>query len=166
MLNQYSLKSFSFLPNSDTWTELARLKTARSGCGTCAVNSQIYLIGGWQSSSTFLNMVECYDPNLERWETCPSMISMRHKPGVAVLNNRIYVCGGETLFNYYHDSIEAFDLGNRQWTFVTLMNSGRSWLSCATLRLQSPLYDECNETDASKASAGQKLFHLEKADNE
>jgi len=90
---------------------------------------------------------------------------MRHKPGVAVLNNRIYVCGGETLFNYYHDSIEAFDLGNRQWTFITLMNSGRSWLSCATLRLQSPLYDDCNETDASKVSASQKLFHFEKEVN-
>lgn len=145
----------------DTWTSLTPIKTARSGSGCCSVNSKIYLMGGWQSSSAFLNMVECYNPSTERWESCPSMISMRHKPGVAVLNNRIYVCGGETLFKYYHDSIESYDIENRQWTFVTIMNSGRSWLSCATLRLQNPLLDEDSDT-LNKPISSPKVFHLEK----
>lgn len=110
-------------------------------------------------------MVECYDPELNQWEACPSMISMRHKPGVAVLNNFIYVCGGETLFNYYHDSIEAYDIQNSQWSFITLMNSGRSWLSCATLRLQNPLGDDSNDAAVTKSFSSQKIFHLDKTES-
>lgn len=61
------------------------------------------------------------------------------------MQSKIYVCGGEALFNCYHDSIEAFDIGKQQWYLITLMNSGRSWLSCATLRLQNPLVDSAND---------------------
>lgn len=68
---------------------------------------------------------------------------------MAVLQCKIYVCGGEALFNCYHDSIEAFDVGKQQWFLITLMNSGRSWLSCATLRLQNPLIDTANENNES-----------------
>ncbi len=57
------------------------------------------------------------------------------------MQNKIYVCGGEALFNCYHDSIEAFDVAKEQWSLITLMNSGRSWLSCTTLRLQNPLIE-------------------------
>ena len=148
----------------DTWSELTKIKSPRSGCGTCAVNNKIYLVGGWESSSSFLNMVESYSPLTDRWESCPSMISMRFKPGVSVLNNKIYVCGGETLFNYYHDSIESYDVELRQWSFVTIMSSGRSWLSSTTLRLQNPLVDDPEE--ATGKPAFPKVFHLEKIEND
>jgi hypothetical protein len=96
---------------------------------------------------------------MNEWATLPNMISLRYKPGVAVLSNRIYVCGGETLFSYYHDSIEAYNVEEKQWYFVTIMNSGRSWLSCTTLILQNPLIDDTNEaTNTAKVSAIQNNF--------
>ena len=154
-----------FNPNTNKWKELKQLRSARSGSSACAFNSKLYCIGGWESSSTFLNLVDCYDPMLDKWETCPSMISMRYKPGVSILNNRIYICGGETLFNYYHDSIEAYNVEQRQWYFVTTMSSGRSWLSCTTMRLQNPLSsDEANEEHTGHKTALTKRPILDNSD--
>ena len=135
-------------PALEIWKELSPMQTPRTGCGACAFNYKVYVIGGCLYPNESLNIVECYDPSLDKWSDCPSMISNRHKPGVAVLNNKIYVCGGEALFNCYHDSIEAYDVQNRQWSLVTVMNSGRSWLSCATLRLQNPLLDTYNDKES------------------
>ena len=63
------------------------------------------------------------------------------------MKNKIYVCGGEStsIKSCYHDSIEAFDVAKEQWSLITLMTSGRSWLSCTTLCLRNPLIEELNE---------------------
>jgi hypothetical protein len=57
------------------------MQSSRTGCGVCAFNSKIYVLGGWESSNESLNIVECYDSDLNSWKKSPNMISCRHKPG-------------------------------------------------------------------------------------
>ncbi len=134
-------------PASDSWKELAPMLIPRTGCASCALNGLIYVIGGWYADDENSNRVEYYDPKLDKWVLCKSMIERRHRPAVAVLNNRIYVCGGEESFNLYHDTIECYDASINEWQIVTCMNNGRSWLSCTTLRLQNPLFDNNNNNN-------------------
>jgi N-acetylneuraminic acid mutarotase len=123
-------------PSTDQWKELSPMLMPRSGCGSCAFNNQIYVLGGFCAIE--LNHFECYDVDLDRWKTMPSMLEARYKPGVAVLNNLIYACGGRKAENSYCDSIEAFSLQDQQWSIVTFMSKARGWLSCAALRVQNP----------------------------
>jgi N-acetylneuraminic acid mutarotase len=130
-------------PASDCWKELAPMITPRCGAGACALNDKVYVMGGYCTSE--LNVMEVYDSIFDKWDTCPPMLEKRQKPGVALLNNLIYVCGGRKSPGNYHDSIEAFSVDTQQWSIISWMSSGRSFLSCATLKLPNPMVDCVNE---------------------
>jgi len=127
-------------PASDSWKDLAAIPEPRGGAGSCAFNGYVYIIGGWNNSNGYSSRVDRYDAASDKWSACQALIEKRYRPGVAVLNNRIYVCGGEESYNH-HESVECYDTKNNEWSLVAVMNSGRSWLGCATLRMQNPLKD-------------------------
>lgn len=131
-----------FNPISNTWKQFKKPQYPRSGSRACGTNGKIYLIGGYTTQTT--NMVECYDPVEDIWEPCAPMYEARRHPGIAVLNNQIFVCGGETSTGEVSNTIEAYDLEMNKWSFVTYMRKERSWLSCATLRLENPGSNECS----------------------
>ena len=148
-------------PINDTWRELAPMITPRSGCVSCGINNKLYVIGGSNSVGENTNVVECYDPFLDKWDTCANMSECRYKPGLAVLNNCIYICGGEKDDEGgYLDSIEAYDLTSKQWSFVSSMNSGRSWLACATIRIQNPLKTSALAIENTHKSSGESQDKL------
>ncbi|CAF0825285.1 unnamed protein product [Brachionus calyciflorus] len=134
--NQY------FCPSKNSWTEFPKPQKSRTGARACGTNGKIYLIGGFSDETT--NLVECYDPIQNKWEWCASMFEARRHPGVAILSNQIFVCGGETSSGEVSNTIESFDLDTNTWRFVTYMRKERSWLSCASLRLENPVIDQCN----------------------
>lgn len=129
-------------PISNTWSQFKKPQNPRSGSRACGTNGKIYLIGGYTTQTT--NSVECYDPVSDCWESCAPMYEARRHPGIAVLNNHIFVCGGETSTGEVSNTIEAYDLEMNKWSFVTYMRKERSWLSCATLRLENPGSNECS----------------------
>jgi len=138
-------------PLSDTWSELATLLNPRSGAGACALNGKIYVLGGRDSFGE-LDLVEVYDVNLDKWESCTSMIEKRYKPGVCVSNNQLYACGGQKSIGNYNESIEAFNFDTKQWTVISSMTTGRSNLSCATLRLKNPMIENADEINKNNTS--------------
>ena len=55
------------LASGDTWAQKADMPTARADLAACAVNGEIYVIGGgW---GPFLSTVEVYDPSTNTWST-------------------------------------------------------------------------------------------------
>ncbi|XP_071042134.1 kelch-like protein diablo isoform X2 [Parasteatoda tepidariorum] len=124
-----------YCPLTDAWSEMAHMMIARSGARACVVNNLIYVIGGWHASTENTNKVECYDPVKNEWRFCKPMLERRYQPGVAVVDGKIYVCGGEEGWDRYHDTVEYFDPSTDQWLIAGVMQTARSWLCCATLRL-------------------------------
>lgn len=55
--------------------------------------------------------------------------------GVAVVDGKIYILGGEDGWEHFHDTIECYTPDTNTWTHVGEMLTGRSWLSCAPLRV-------------------------------
>lgn len=141
--NQY------YNPSTNSWIEFPKPQTPRLGSRACGTNGKIYLIGGFFNGIT--NLVECFDPVTNKWERCPPMLESRRHPGVAILNNQIFVCGGENSSGEVSNTIEAFDLEKNEWNFITVMKKERSWLSCASLRLENPLSNPFNESNNNEA---------------
>lgn len=58
--------------------------------------------------------------------------------GVAVVDGKIYILGGEDGWEHFHDTIESYSPTEDKWTPIGEMLTGRSWLSCAPLRVCLP----------------------------
>lgn len=64
-----------------------------------------------------------------------SIINFLNISGVAVVDGKIYILGGEDGWEHFHDTIECYHPCTEIWTQVGEMLTGRSWLSCAPLRV-------------------------------
>ena len=87
-------------------------------CEAVAINNNLVLIGGWESSSgKTTNMVSTWLVKEEKWtQTIPPMITRRDGPGVLLLKDYLFVFGGlgedkETLL----DSFEVLNIEENQW---------------------------------------------------
>ncbi|KAG8177186.1 hypothetical protein JTE90_015794 [Oedothorax gibbosus] len=124
-----------YCPATNEWSELAHMLIARSGSRACVVNNLIYVIGGWHASTENTSKVEVYDPEGDVWRPCSPMLERRYQPGVAMLGGKIYAAGGEEGWDRYHDTVECYDPEADEWMMAGLMQTARSWLCCASMRL-------------------------------
>lgn len=133
------IENFQFYnPKSNTWFDAPPMLIARSGSAACILNGMIYILGGWQASVENTNKVECFDPAKQEWMFKKSMRERRYQAGAAVVNGKIFVCGGEEGWDRsprYHDTIECYCPEKDTWNTVGIMQTSRSWLACAQLRL-------------------------------
>ena len=90
------LVSFCFA-QSGTWTPKASIPTPRCFAGSCELNGKIYVIGGSQTTSSSLNVMEVYDPITDTWDTTKTdMPTAREELCVAAVGGKIYAIGGAT----------------------------------------------------------------------
>jgi N-acetylneuraminic acid mutarotase len=90
------LVSFCFA-QSGTWTPKASIPTPRCFAGSCELNGKIYVIGGSQTTSSSLNVMEVYDPVTDTWDTTKTpMPTARAELCVAAVSGKIYAIGGAT----------------------------------------------------------------------
>lgn len=52
-----------------------------------------------------------------------------------MVDSKIYILGGEDGWEHFHDTIESYSPTEDKWTPIGEMLTGRSWLSCAPLRV-------------------------------
>jgi len=84
-------------PDTNVWTELASMPTARGEHLAVAFGGKIYFIGGRFDLGRDSNANEVYDPATDSWDTRASMPTARRSFAVAVLDSLIYVIGGRHL---------------------------------------------------------------------
>lgn len=63
--------------DSNTWTVLCNLETARFGLAACFHNGCLYAVGGYNDALGYLDSVECYNVRENRWSKVASMIQPR-----------------------------------------------------------------------------------------
>eukprot|EP00698_Gefionella_okellyi_P005539 TRINITY_DN1504_c0_g1_i2.p1 TRINITY_DN1504_c0_g1~~TRINITY_DN1504_c0_g1_i2.p1 ORF type:complete len:258 (-),score=18.93 TRINITY_DN1504_c0_g1_i2:220-993(-) len=54
-------------PATEQWTQLASMKHRRSRCALCAVDGNIYVMGGWGRADQWIHEVERYDVARNEW---------------------------------------------------------------------------------------------------
>ena len=73
-----------FDPQTNAWTALATMCTARDRFAMAAVQGKLYAVGGLADGST-LATAEAYDPQQNRWEAVAPMAQARHSFGAAAI---------------------------------------------------------------------------------
>ena len=63
-------------PQTDTWTPLASMSTARRNNASAAVGGKLYVFGGRDASGP-LSTAEVYDPASDSWASVSSLTSAR-----------------------------------------------------------------------------------------
>ncbi|KAK7863877.1 hypothetical protein R5R35_007211 [Gryllus longicercus] len=105
--------------------------TPRAYHGLCALDSLIYMIGGFDGNEHF-NSVRCFNPITRKWKERACMYHARCYVSVCTLGGRIYAMGGyngRTRMN----SAERYNPNSNQWEIIPSMQRQRSDASAAAL---------------------------------
>jgi len=104
--------------NSNSWSTVASMPTARDSLAAAVLNGKIYAIGGF-SSNTPLDTVEVYDPVSNSWTTSSAiggspgtvvpMPTARWGLAAAAVNGKIYAIGGINTMGQYVNTVEVYD---------------------------------------------------------
>jgi len=82
--------------DTNTWSIVASLPSARSDLAAATVGGKIYVFGGCDASGAFLSDVDVYDPETDTWSTAPTDMPTARAGMYAVgrKGGTIYVIGG------------------------------------------------------------------------
>ncbi len=127
------------------WMTGAPAPTARTEVAVAALDGLIYVVGGFEQSSSWRSLqssastkVEVYDPVTNRWSSRPDLPIGLHHAGAAVLDGDLYVVGGftvseDTLWNP-SDRVFRFNPADEAWTERAPLPTARGGLAVTTLR--------------------------------
>ena len=90
-------------PRTNTWRVMPRLQEGRCGHSVCTLDSKIFALGGYRTTSCEVLDLGEDDP---KWRFIASMDSDHsHSGGVLVVNGKIYVLGGDL-----DTSVDVYDV--------------------------------------------------------
>ena len=127
------------------WMTGAPAPTARTEVAVAALDGLIYVVGGFEQSSSWRSpqssastKVEVYDPATNRWSSMPDLLVGLHHAGAAVLDGALYVVGGftvseDTLWNP-SDRVFRFNPSGGTWTERAPLPTARGGLAVTTLQ--------------------------------
>lgn len=111
---------------SDAWTLLATLPTARGETAAAVTGNRLYVIGGYtglgfDSSSE----VSVYDPARNEWATAPPIPAGRNHAAAVGLDDAVYVTGGASADGTPQNTFWALPAGAATWQELPSMPEGR-----------------------------------------
>lgn len=124
-VEQYELES-------NHWTVLSHLETARFGVAACFHNGCLYAIGGYNNSLGYLDTVECYNVKDNTWKKTAPMLQPRRYHAVHVLYGLIYAVGGQDSRGIL-STTECYNSDTDQWSSVQSMNTKRMYHGLAEM---------------------------------
>jgi hypothetical protein len=105
--------------DTDTWSTVASLPSARSDLAAATVGGKIYVFGGCVTAPlVFLNNVDVYDPKTDTWSTTPTDMPTARAAmyAVATKGGTVYVIGGEIGFAPGLSTNESYMVSTDSWT--------------------------------------------------
>ena len=109
---------FSYDPQTEIWTEVEPLTSARLCLGLGGLDGLLYAVGGVIKHS-ISNLVESYNPVENKWSTMAPMIKKRCSLSVSAVEGYLYAVGGEDGRGLSKiDSIERYDPKTDSWSMV------------------------------------------------
>lgn len=99
------------------WSSRASLPFAQQETAVLAVDSRVYVLGGFDASGAVLNVVHVYDPKTNAWSTAAPLPKPLHHINAAVVGAQIWIVGALLDRNFVQTGdIIAFDPKTNQWT--------------------------------------------------
>ncbi len=80
-------------PQTNTWTSIPSMPTARSGAAAASAGGLIFVVGG-QGTGTYLPTVEVFDAASSSWAAAPQMTVGRVMVGLGAADDILYAVGG------------------------------------------------------------------------
>lgn len=80
--------------NTNSWTTLAPMPTARSYPQVVAIGGKLYVIGGTVAAGVVTDVVEVYDPTTNTWANGTAMPTARSGPAGGFAKGELHVTGG------------------------------------------------------------------------
>lgn len=108
--------------DTDSWTTVAPLPSARSDLAAAVVGGKIYVFGGFTGAGALTGAVDVYDPTKNTWNTSPADMPTPRAAFYAVVRNggTVYCIGGWNgvfPFNAAIGSlVEAYKVSQNSWT--------------------------------------------------
>lgn len=131
--NQISASHEVLDPSTNKWTYRASMPTPRYNAGAAVIDGKIYVVGGYNSDSPELDVLEIYDPTTDSWITGPSMPTGRACVGVEALGDKLYVIGGGRADWSRLRTMEIYDSSSETWYAGPPMHIERESVSTAVL---------------------------------
>ncbi len=82
------------------WSRMPNMPTQRSEVAVAALDTKIYVIGGFDSFARNTDVVEVYDTDNKTWSSFPPLPVKLHHAASATLNGKLYVIGGMVGLNF------------------------------------------------------------------
>ena len=131
----------AYQPQSDQWSELPPMLTARYGHTSAVINGRLFVAGGFGLTGG-LSSAEVFDFTTEKWSAIASLSRARRfavsATGADVAGHPVWlICGGEDpITGQPIPTVEAYDVQRNQWfTLDSSFNQPvpRSQLAAATV---------------------------------
>jgi N-acetylneuraminic acid mutarotase len=125
-------------PDTDEWTQLPPLPSARNHLAAAGFDGRLYVVGGRfdGGGSTNSAALERYDPSTREWATLRPMPTARSGLAAAVLNGRLVVVGGEVNPNDpdgVFPQVEVYDFATDTWESLDPMAVPRHGIGAAAV---------------------------------
>jgi len=98
------------------WTALQDASARRRKACAFEAGGSLYVVGGFDASTSPLDSMERYDPVTDTWTSMPPMPTARGGMGVAVLENEVFLFGGEISGGAKTGVVEVYDTLLSTWT--------------------------------------------------
>jgi N-acetylneuraminic acid mutarotase len=117
--------------NTNTWSSLPSMPTARYYLGAASANGRIYAIGGTTATQAAIDTAEAYDPTSNSWSTVAPMPTAREALAVvAASNGKIFAIGGYDGTRAV-STVEVYDPVHDSWSAAAPMPTARFALAAA-----------------------------------
>jgi N-acetylneuraminic acid mutarotase len=114
---------------TNKWSTLPSIKTARSMMGVTVIDDRfIWIFGGWDESG-YLDSIEIFDVEKNEWLTSSiKLTSPRSGMTAITVDHKIFIIGGIEQ-NVPLQIVEVLDIDEMKWSTISEMNTPRSWHS-------------------------------------
>ena len=125
-------------PETDEWTELPPLPSARNHLAAAGFDGRLYVVGGRFDGGGSNNSaaLERYDPSTQQWQSLAPMPTARSGLAAAVLNGRLVVVGGEVnpaIADGVYPQVEVYDFATDRWESLDPMAVPRHGIGAAAV---------------------------------
>ena len=118
-------KKFSL--NTNTWSTLPPMPTARSGGSGVVVGGRFFVVAGGYNGhqGLCLNVVEAFDTDKQAWIVLAPMLRNRTTCAIAACGSKVYIAGGYSGREYLA-SAEEYDIMTNTWRPLPDMPTART----------------------------------------
>jgi hypothetical protein len=109
--------------------------------GVCAVDSDIYVIGGLNHDNKHCAEVYKYDPASDTWSEMAPMSQARYNFGMFVAGSCIYAVGGQFTDESHFASMEKKEAESDRWSAACSMAGPRFTFQTCVLTTQENVFD-------------------------